>query len=133
MDGENNGKPYEQMDDLGIFIYFWFNTHIPLPKKEKHITKNFGDHFNWKRSSSFCMFFPGIFDKTWIRSLIDLCVPTWFRHKKQPKGLVENCVKEIWQFYGYVMAILGLFYGYFVVMLCLFYGYFMAMVCLWLW
>ena len=28
MDGKNNGKPYEQMDDLGgIFSYFWFNTH----------------------------------------------------------------------------------------------------------
>ena len=29
MDGENNGKPYEQMDDLGgKHHYFWFNTHI---------------------------------------------------------------------------------------------------------
>ena len=29
MDGENNGKPYEQMDDLGgKNPYFWFNTHI---------------------------------------------------------------------------------------------------------
>ena len=29
MDGENNGKPYEQMDDLGGFPhYFWFNTHL---------------------------------------------------------------------------------------------------------
>ena len=25
----SNGKPYEQMDDLGVFPYFcWFNTHI---------------------------------------------------------------------------------------------------------
>ena len=23
MDGENNGKPYEQMDDLGVFPLFW--------------------------------------------------------------------------------------------------------------
>ena len=23
MDGENNGTPYEQMDDLGVFPYFW--------------------------------------------------------------------------------------------------------------
>ena len=23
MDDENNGKPYEQMDDLGVFPYFW--------------------------------------------------------------------------------------------------------------
>ena len=31
MDGENNGsRPYEQMDDLGVFPYFWFNTHIYL-------------------------------------------------------------------------------------------------------
>ena len=32
MDGENNGKPYEQMDDLGVKNikkpYFWFNTHM---------------------------------------------------------------------------------------------------------
>ncbi len=30
MDGENNGKPYEQMDDLGVpqNPYFWFNTQI---------------------------------------------------------------------------------------------------------
>ena len=29
MHGENNGKPYEQMDDLGFFShYFWFNIHI---------------------------------------------------------------------------------------------------------
>ena len=28
MDGKNNGKPYEQMDDLGVFPYFWVDTHI---------------------------------------------------------------------------------------------------------
>ena len=28
MDGENHGKPYEQMDDLGGFPIFRFNTHI---------------------------------------------------------------------------------------------------------
>ena len=29
MDGENHGKPYEQMDDLGGFSHdFWFNTQI---------------------------------------------------------------------------------------------------------
>ena len=28
MDGENKGKPYEQMDDLGGFPYFWVDTHI---------------------------------------------------------------------------------------------------------
>ena len=29
MDGENNGKPYEQMDDLGgKNPYFWFNTQF---------------------------------------------------------------------------------------------------------
>ena len=30
MDGENNGKPYEQMGWFGGFYhpYFWFNTHI---------------------------------------------------------------------------------------------------------
>ena len=31
MDGENNGKPYEQMDDLGvIYPYLWFNTQLFL-------------------------------------------------------------------------------------------------------
>ena len=35
MDGENNGKPYEQMDDLGGFPhYFWFNTHTFPPSKQ---------------------------------------------------------------------------------------------------
>ena len=29
MDGENNGKPYEQMDDLGgKHPYFWVDTHM---------------------------------------------------------------------------------------------------------
>ena len=27
MDGENNGKPYEQMDDLGGFPPIFGNTH----------------------------------------------------------------------------------------------------------
>ena len=28
MDGENHGKPYEQMDDLeGVSPYFWIDTH----------------------------------------------------------------------------------------------------------
>ncbi len=30
MDGENNGKPYEQMDDLGLKKPFFGNTHINL-------------------------------------------------------------------------------------------------------
>ena len=30
MDGENNGKPYEQMDDFGGFShYFWKHPYIP--------------------------------------------------------------------------------------------------------
>ena len=31
MDGSFHGKPYEQMDDLGVFPYFWKhrNTYIP--------------------------------------------------------------------------------------------------------
>jgi len=28
MDGENNGKPYFFMDDLGVFPLFFGNTHI---------------------------------------------------------------------------------------------------------
>ena len=36
MDGENNGKPYEQMDDLGGFPIFLvqhtYQAHIPFPR-----------------------------------------------------------------------------------------------------
>ena len=32
MDGENNGKPYEHMDALGVFPYFWLNTLIIPPE-----------------------------------------------------------------------------------------------------
>ena len=33
MDGENNGKPYVLMDDLGgKHPYFWFNTHLGAGK-----------------------------------------------------------------------------------------------------
>ena len=31
MDGENNGKPYEQMDDLGCFPPIFGNIHISRP------------------------------------------------------------------------------------------------------
>ena len=30
MDGENNGKPYEQRDDLGVPLYIFGNSHIPF-------------------------------------------------------------------------------------------------------
>ena len=30
MDGENNGKPYEQMDDLGVFPYFWKHPYCQI-------------------------------------------------------------------------------------------------------
>ena len=30
MDGENNGKPYEQMDDSGVPLPIFGNTHIGL-------------------------------------------------------------------------------------------------------
>ncbi len=32
MDGENNGKPYEQMDDLGGFPIIFGSTPIWTPK-----------------------------------------------------------------------------------------------------
>ena len=32
MDGENNGKPYEQMDDLGVFPYFWKHPYLSVVK-----------------------------------------------------------------------------------------------------
>ncbi len=28
MDGENNGKPYEQMDDLGVSLFLETSTYI---------------------------------------------------------------------------------------------------------
>ena len=34
MDGENNGKPYEQMDDLGVFPYFWEHPYFFLERKK---------------------------------------------------------------------------------------------------
>ena len=37
MDGENKGKPYEQMDDLeGKTPYFWFNTQYGHQPQEKN-------------------------------------------------------------------------------------------------
>ena len=35
MDGENNGKPYEQMDDSGGFPPTFGNTHIYLLQGSK--------------------------------------------------------------------------------------------------
>ena len=35
MDGENNGKPYFLMDDLGVFPYFWKH---PCTKPLKEIS-----------------------------------------------------------------------------------------------
>ncbi len=39
MDGENHGKPYEQMDDLGWFPPIFGNIHVIIPlggnKKQK--------------------------------------------------------------------------------------------------
>ena len=39
MDGDNNGKPYEQMDDLGGFPIIFGNTHInkTISPKTKNI------------------------------------------------------------------------------------------------
>ena len=49
MDGENNGNPYEQMDDLGGFShYFWFNTQIG--KRETSKKKTIGSE-QWTASS----------------------------------------------------------------------------------
>ena len=32
MDGENSGKSYEQMDDLGVFPYFWKHPSLAITK-----------------------------------------------------------------------------------------------------
>ena len=37
MDGENNGKPYEQMDDLGGVPYFWKPPYEKLQIHSEHI------------------------------------------------------------------------------------------------
>ena len=34
MDGENNGKPYEQMDDLGGFPTIFGNTHVSCASED---------------------------------------------------------------------------------------------------
>ncbi len=31
MDGENKGKPYEQMDDFGVFPSFWKHSNSQIP------------------------------------------------------------------------------------------------------
>ncbi len=37
MDGENNGKPYFLMDDLGgMYPYFWVDTHIFVDHHDYH-------------------------------------------------------------------------------------------------
>ena len=36
MDGENNGKPYFQMDDLGGFPYIFGNTPLAPYRREMH-------------------------------------------------------------------------------------------------
>ena len=48
MDGENKGKPYEQMDDLGGFYhpYFWFNTHVVVSGVFNCIGISNGDGFH---------------------------------------------------------------------------------------
>ena len=39
MDGENNGKPYEQMDDLGVPLFlettYWFFDNVIRPREKK--------------------------------------------------------------------------------------------------
>ena len=45
MDGENNGKPYEQMDDLGGFPIIFGNTHItPKNKPSQKETQTSSSH-----------------------------------------------------------------------------------------
>ena len=41
MDGENNGKPYEQMDDLGGFPMFFGSTPIFLQVGPTHNSRIF--------------------------------------------------------------------------------------------
>ena len=38
MDGEHNGKPYEQMDDLGGFPYFWKHPFLANFKTVPSVT-----------------------------------------------------------------------------------------------
>ena len=47
MDGENNGNPYEQIHDLGLYTpYSWFNTHIV----QMNLLFNFRSFFSFKKS-----------------------------------------------------------------------------------
>ena len=55
MDGENNGKPYYLMDDLGgKNLYFWFNTHIST---DYFPTKDTYQYVKWLQTASFLAFF----------------------------------------------------------------------------
>ena len=44
MDGENHGRPYEQMDDLGgkIHPYFWRATHVCFEGDNRTTHQHFG-------------------------------------------------------------------------------------------
>ena len=52
MDGENNGKPYEQMDDLVVFPYFWKHPNAQKLTQMNYDESNEGLFFPW--------FFPTI-------------------------------------------------------------------------
>ena len=55
MDGENNGKPYEKMDDLGgkptifgnihINLKWWYPTIMGFPTKNGHFGVFWGYHY----------------------------------------------------------------------------------------
>ena len=59
MDGENNGKPYEQMDDLGVLLFLG-NTNFLLGamKQLNHVHKRLSIFFVIK-TSFFFVFFLG--------------------------------------------------------------------------
>ena len=96
MDGENKGKPYEQMDDLGGFYhpYFWFNTHILSGKfTQKRIWTILGASYHKSfqipmKKFKMSMYIPGGFDPN---STIEI-VATWDNGTTLPT-LEVNIVK----------------------------------------
>ena len=59
---ENNGsKPYEQMDDLGVFYhpYFWFNIHIIITLWGGNNNKTKKNTMKIPLSQLFCVFSLG--------------------------------------------------------------------------
>ena len=87
MDGENNGKPYEQMDNLGGGFsnpYFWFNTQIFINLEPHPFHPKEGWHF-WQ---------PVLGPRHWAASHGDDSVPSCFATASTRRTLGPGTLKR---------------------------------------